>query len=697
VVRWEPRRGGRIVVAHRDLPGHTVWASVRGRAFVAAAVGQARVRERRGHVHIADRARLRFTRQTLDSLAADGDAVVAAGTLRGPRGATATYTLRLAPAAADQLRFELTVAAGPGSPAPNRCALAGAAARGERFFGFGAQFSRLDMAGARLPVIVGEQGIGRGLQPLTLLAELRAGAGGAWHSSYAAVPHFISSRMRSLCLETSAYAAFDMRAPGALRVELHAPHMAGRIFAGATPADLLRAHTAYAGRVRPLPPWVHAGAIVGLQGGTARVRAVLARLDAAGVPLAAVWLQDWTGERRTSFGAQLWWSWQLDAARYPAWQALRRDLAARGVRLLTYVNPMLADTAGRPGRNLFAEAAARGFLVRDRRGGPRMVRITDFAAAMVDLTNPAACTWYAGVLATALRDTGADGWMADFGEGLPLDAVLHRGDPAAERNRYPERWAALNRAVIDADGRGAERLFFVRSAYTRSPASATLFWLGDQLPTWDAHDGIKTAVMGMLSSGVSGLSLTHSDAGGYTGVGAPLWIRRGRELLMRWLELGALSPVLRTHEGNRPREFAQVYDDDELLAHFARCARLYRAWGFYRRALVAEAAATGLPVARHLFLHHPDDREAQRVRFECYLLGAELLAAPALDPGVTQVRAYLPAGRWVDVWGGRAYGDAGRGRWERLDAPLGRPALLYRAGSPVGRQLVANLRAEGLI
>jgi len=49
------------------------------------------------------------------------------------------------------------------------------------------------------------------------------------------------------------------------------------------------------------------------------------------------------------------------------------------------------------------------------------------------------------------------------------------------------------------NGMADEVLFFVRSGFTKTPAWAQLYWVGDQLVTWDAHDGIKTAVLGMLS------------------------------------------------------------------------------------------------------------------------------------------------------------------------------------------------------
>lgn len=44
-------------------------------------------------------------------------------------------------------------------------------------------------------------------------------------------------------------------------------------------------------------------------------------------------------------------------------------------------------------------------------------------------------------------------------------------------------------------------------------------------------------------------AISHSDIGGYTSLHGDV---RTAELLMRWSELAAFTPVMRTHEGNRP-------------------------------------------------------------------------------------------------------------------------------------------------
>jgi alpha-glucosidase (family GH31 glycosyl hydrolase) len=163
-------------------------------------------------------------------------------------------------------------------------------------------------------------------------------------------------------------------------------------------------------------------------------------------------------------------------------------------------------------RHLFEEAKAGGFLVAHPSGSPYMIPNTSFEAAMVDLTDADARKWLKEVMHAMIK-TGVKGWMADFGESLPLDAVLRsEEDPKEAHNRYPEMWAELNREVVQESGDG-DLVFFMRAAYQKSPRYASLFWEGDQMVSWQRHDGIKSAVVGLLSGGISGFALNHSDIG----------------------------------------------------------------------------------------------------------------------------------------------------------------------------------------
>lgn len=132
-------------------------------------------------------------------------------------------------------------------------------------------------------------------------------------------------------------------------------------------------------------------------------------------------------------------------------------------------------------------------------------------------------------------------------------------DPVSAHNRYPELWAKLNREFVDewrsmchAEDKEEDEnslVFFVRAGFRGSPKWATLFWEGDQMVSWQNNDGIKSAVVGLLSSGLSGFAFNHSDIGGYCAVNLPIIkYQRSEELLLRWMELNAFSTVFRTHE-----------------------------------------------------------------------------------------------------------------------------------------------------
>lgn len=681
-----------LSVRHAAAPDRELWATAPGQGFVGGAIGQEEVHEARGMFTIEDQLSERCFRQKIDSIEAS-DALLLRGRLECGEGEV-DYTLQFSSSGERQLSFQLQLS----DPKYNRSYLAYASEADEAFLGFGEQFTYVDMKGRKLPIFVMEQGIGRGAQPITIGADLTAGAGGKWHTSYAGVPHYITSALRSLFLENYEYSSFDMREDDRVFVEVFSHSMRGRILYGDSPAALVEEFTLYSGRMRDMPAWLHQGAVIGMQGGSAKVRDVYEKLRALDTPLAAFWLQDWEGQRITSFGKQLWWNWELDRERYPDWDLQRREFDAAGIRLMVYINPFLVDVSEKPGatQNLFKEALDRGYLIRKADGSPYLILNTDFSAGLIDLSNPQARLWIKDVIKKNLIGVGARGWMADFGEALPYDAKLHSGEsPAQWHNRYPEEWAQVNREAIREAGLEADITFFSRSGYTRSPGATTLFWLGDQLVSWDEYDGIKTAVTGLLSSGFSGYSLNHSDIGGYTAITNPIKnYHRSKELLLRWIELSAFNAVFRTHEGNRPDENWQIYSDDETLRFFARFAKIFAALAPYRKQLSAEAAATGLPVVRHPWLHYPDDRRLLEIRYESFLLGRDFLMAPVLDEGEVSVEVYLPAGKWIHLFSGAEYAG---GASHRVEAPLGQPAVFYRSDSQAGAALRAELQSQNLL
>jgi sulfoquinovosidase len=692
------RSGNRLAVLDSEMPERILWETPADGNFIGAQNAMETIKAfgtPEGSYDITDQVSASYESPTIAAIELASGKATIAGQLTSRSGKIG-YTLVFEAVSASHLRFTAS------AEGANRILLAAASVPEEGIFGFGQQLTYFNQKGYILPILVQEHGVGRGRPVLTQLVDAFTNrGGGSPHNTEAPAPHFITSRLRSLFLENTEYSTFDMRLKDRIEIKVWSGSLTGRILKGRTPLDLVEAYADFCGRMRVLPDWVHRGVIVSVQGGTEAVRAKLKTLNEAGVPLAGLWIQDWPGVRVTSAGKQLWWDWKLDENFYPEWKGIVADIEAQGARILTYINPFLSTEEGH--NQLFSEGKEKGYLVRHEDGSPYLIKNTNFAAALVDLSNPDARTWIKSVMKSEMiGNTRASGWMNDFGEAMPFDAKLAPGiDAKAWHNQYCIEWARVAREAIDDAGRGDDIVFFDRSGFTQSPGAATLFWLGDQIQSWDEYDGIKTAVVGLLSGGVSGFSLLHSDNGGYVTFQFALGdhtipiIARGPELFMRWIELNAFTAFFRTHEGLDPSISAQFDTNADTLAHLKRFAKIYKGIGAYRKGLVAEAAAHGYPVVRHPFLHYPDDPNTYELRYQ-FLLGEHLMVAPVLDQGMDTVEVYFPSGSsWLDLWSGTDVGSPGK--WLRMPAPLGRPAVFIRKDTASGAVIVDGLKAEGVL
>jgi len=413
----------------------------------------------------------------------------------------------------------------------------------------------------------------------------------------------------------------------------------------------------------------------------------------ANVSLSGVWLQDWGGVyAQTILGMEqirLKWNWRLDTALYPRWDELVANLSDSGVRVLTYVNSFLSNNASDP-QSRYQDAVAQRALLNGSNGAPVPVNGGPdmFPAGVLDLSAERGAA-FGEELVRAVRAAGASGWMADFGEYVPLDSRPASGRSAmVEHNSYPQQWQEVNARVAAErrTTRGDEDtpLWFARSSGLTSPSVTPLFWLGDQLHSWDRRDGLASVVVALLSSGVSGHALSHSDVGGYTTV--HLWwldihYIRSLELLQRWSELALFTAFFRSHEGSVPDQNVQPYDDD-ALPHLARCSHLFAALAPYRTMLMKEASEHGWPLVRPTWLHFPSDAATLDLDAQ-FMEGGHLLVAPVLTPHAETVSAYLPAGSWLHAFGNRTIHSTGQ--TVTLPAAIGEPAalvLLDEAGEP---------------
>ncbi|MFW5658692.1 MAG: TIM-barrel domain-containing protein, partial [Bacteroidota bacterium] len=369
-------------------------------------------------------------------------------------------------------------------------------------FGGGEQAPHVKLTGHRVPVFCEEQGIGRGDQPITRWLKLAGVAGDEW-TSYKPLPYFVTTDKRALQVQAVRKRGEEATAK-VIADFTHERRMHFEIWSDDTTVNMARIVIRHRDKpldlvgtfveknlLPPLPDWAY-GTWMGLQGGRSAVSGWVAAAQRAGNPVRALWIQDWSGRRKTRFGSQLWWRWMPDKSIYFDFRQFLRQMKADSVFVLGYVNQFLADEGG-----FYGTAKQRGYLVKNAKGEDYEIKTPGFPAVLVDLFNPEAYNWLKRTIQEQMIDPGMYGWMADYGEWLPEDAYVYNADYHPDsghtkyvkaglsgHNQYPMLWAKLNYEAVKERGMLDSIVFFTRSGWVGSEDYSTAFWAGDQMVDW---------------------------------------------------------------------------------------------------------------------------------------------------------------------------------------------------------------------
>jgi len=240
-----------------------------------------------------------------------------------------------------------------------------------------------------------------------------------------------------------------------------------------------------------------------------------------------------------------------------------------------------------------------------------------------------------------------------------------------------------------------KRVFILtRSAFAGQQRYGANTWSGDVVASWDA---LRNQVSAGLNFSLCGIPYWNSDIGGFF-----LWNFRNalddpdyRELYARWIQFGALCPMMRSHGADAPREIYQfgkkgdkVYDaiEKSINLRYSLLPYIYSAsW---------DVTANQSTMMRALMMDFPKDKLVLDINDQ-YLFGKSLLVCPVTNPmystggkedfsSVRTRELYLPAGAdWYDFWTGQKYTG---GQTLKKEAPIDIIPLFVKAGSilPVG-------------
>jgi len=524
-------------------------------------------------------------------------------------------------------------------------------------------------------------------------------------------PFYQSSLGYGLAVAGTTFGAFDVGAtdPAVVSFRFEAGTtpasrtLAYDLIAGPDPATILDEYTARNGRPVVPPDWAFLhwrwrGEL--RRNRDAMLDGMLVNGDVAedvlmyetyGIP-AGVYLFDrpvLVGEPNDLFSG--WDRFAWDETRLPNPAHMLGALAARGYTFMMWSAAWACGTdAGDNG----IEAQQLGFLAPGPGGDPLCGEF-GLNSFILDVTNPAARTWFRAKLASFLAAWNIRGIKLDRGEehiASEATDVWADGRTGREvRNDYPRLQAAMHRgALMDAFPDG-EAFVVSRPGYTGTSQHA-VFWGGD-IPATEAFGfgrgtdlGLRSAIISQQRAAFLGAPIWGSDTGGYyeftDGVLDDGRVVLGREVFARWLAFSCFSGLMEIGgTGNHaPWDMpTEPTIDDELIAIYRKYTTLRETLQPYIVA-AASAAATGMPIVRPMTFEDPKDKRL-RDRWDQYMFGPDLLVAPVWRSGDRSRLVYLPRGRWRSYW---EPSETYRGRRTiSVDVALGAIPVFVREGAEV--------------
>lgn len=536
----------------------------------------------------------------------------------------------------------------------------------EHFYGLGERYASIDHRGLSLYSYAEEGGLGQGESaPKDFTAPLPNGPS----MTYFPVPFFLSSAGYGMHLNTTYRSELHLgsEASGKWRAAVNANAFAATIYVHRDPLATMTDYTEDTGRALVPAPWVFGP------------RRRVGRTDLVdGVP---EYLK--MRERKipvTSIDDAMHFLPALShlgiEAELMTWTA---NLHASGYKAMAYNNPYVAEN--HPNATMDYEfGKTNGYFVEKPDGQPALTEFVSgklLRVAAIDLTNPDAEKWFQDLLRRTL-DIGYDGWMHDFGEYTPRDAVLFDGRRGDEfHNAFPVLSAKAAHDLMEAE-RPNDYLFFVRSGGSGTQKYVPAVWGGDAEATFDDSQGLPSSVRGGLNLSMSGVPYWGSDMTGFKCLtGDP----NDKEVFLRWVEFGAVSPIMMEQNACKnpikDKEKWKLFNDEETIQHYRKYAGLHTRLLPYFQVLAKQASETGRPLTLHPFLTHPDESEAWSME-DAFFLGSALYVSPVVQRGQTSKELWVPPGKtYVHMDDFSVYEG---GKKSMISAPLGKMPLFLISG-----------------
>jgi alpha-glucosidase len=511
---------------------------------------------------------------------------------------------------------------------------------GRRYYGFGERTGFLEKRGRRYTCWTTDEWRHQG--PST-------------DALYVAIPFYIAldpgGEAFGVYLDSTFRSVFDLTDLDARRMVMSTgtETLDWYVLDGPEPARVVERFSELVGRA-PMPPrwalgyhqarWSY--------GSEAEVREIASRLRSERIPADAIHLDI---DHMQDYRVFTW-----DTERFPDPPALTASLASMGLRTTVVVDAAIAVD---PDVGVYAEGREQGMYVRsspDCNSPDLTGYVWGGLSVLPDHTRADVRSWW-GSLYRRYLDAGIAGFLNDMNEPALHDRPFD--DPDSQNTEPPPEtpFGDSPETTTHAEVRNvyghledqATREGLLRAQPTARPFLVTrsgfagiqrhaVVWTGDNASTWE-H--LEMSLPQLVNLGLSGVPIAGADIGGFFEDCPP-------ELLVRWMQLGALYPFARNNSAKDTARQEPWAWGEPTTSRCRRAIELRYRLLPYLYTVAQEASTSGAPILRALFYHHPDDPTAADLANQAYV-GPNLLIAPVVQPGKAEREVYLPAGEWFDV------------------------------------------------
>jgi alpha-glucosidase (family GH31 glycosyl hydrolase) len=253
--------------------------------------------------------------------------------------------------------------------------------------------------------------------------------------------------------------------------------------------------------------------------------------------------------------------------------------------------------------------------------------------------------------------------MNDFGEYTPYNSISYNGEYGLTmHNKFPLLWAENANSFWKTTYPDRDFVIFPRSGFIGQQSNAAFHFTGDRNASYDNLSGFGGQIVGLNTAGISSHPNTSIDIGAYN---CEKTKPMDKLMMFRWIEMGALVPVMRLHRGLPLCDHWRFDEDKETLEQWEKYAKLHAKLFPYIYTLAQQAEDFGYPLIRSLSILYPKDSEAIKQDYQ-FMLGDRILSAPVtneieggkrddISKGRSSWKVYLPDGNWYHYWSNKKY------------------------------------------